>query len=139
MLDTNDAIRERVRRIKMPSVATWRQLKGNGYAGVDGPGDLSTRPDLIVAALEERASADDFGVQYGYVTHLLQALMQRDSPEVSSLFGGDPEAADAPRRRQAALNARATALAFLRRVFPSKSGVAREMTADTIQMLQRDK
>ena len=88
-LDTEEAIRERVRRLKMPSEREWRRHKGNGYAGVDGrPVRLSTRPDLVAAAMEARALEPDFAVQFGYVVAWAEVLTQRYHPELSSALRG---------------------------------------------------
>jgi hypothetical protein len=140
VLDTEEAIRERVRRIQMPTVSDWRESGEHGYTGVDDSlVKMTTRPDLVVTALEHRAARSDFGVQRGYVDLWVQALMQRDVPELSYLI---PE--ESPRSVQSAMaraaeNARKQVLGYLRNVASAKAGIASEMTTQTIRMLERDK
>jgi hypothetical protein len=141
VLDTPAAILERVPRIVMPSEQEWRQANGNGYRGVDDNlVSVTTRLDLVVDAVERRAAARDFGVQYGFVNLWMQAVMQRDAPELSSSLAEEP--ASASRRaeyRVAAANARNVVLAFLREAVASKTGIAADMTTQTITMLERNK
>lgn len=81
MLDTPEAIRERVLRIKQSphdqvpdseaAVALWEESLAS-----------STRPELIAAALARRAEEPDFGVTYGFVALWERFIAQRDNPEL---------------------------------------------------------
>jgi len=140
MLDTKEGIRERVRRLQMPSERDWRLTKGNGYTAVgDNFVRLSTRPDLVAAALETRASDPHFGVQFGYVMLWIAKLKQREHPELASALRNEDNGTYASAERDAFLSARTAVLESLERALVQKTGVAREMTADAIQMLRREK
>jgi hypothetical protein len=139
VLDTREAVRERVQRVKTLSVREWRLLKG----GYTGPDDhlirLSIRPDLVAQALEARAFEPGFGVQYGYVIAWSNTLVQRDAPELSSSLRPEDTGRFIPEeRRRAIANARALILESLNRAVAKKTGVPLEMTLEAIGMLRRD-
>lgn len=138
MLDTPEAIRARVAGIQLPSVDEWRRTEatGDGYSGVDGSVAYSGRPDLVAAALGERASAPDFGVVRGYFDVWVRVLLERDHPTLVRL--------NRPRDTRAGETldewdrvARQGLLDTLRELNRSKTGVAAEITGATVRQEER--
>ncbi|HTQ85269.1 MAG TPA: hypothetical protein VMI93_03580 [Candidatus Solibacter sp.] len=79
MLDTPQAIHERIQR-----------EFGGAAAGGSGKGpfsvipllDTTTRPDLVIKALEQRAGEPEFGVTEGFVADWARFIVQRDHQEL---------------------------------------------------------
>lgn len=139
MLDTPEAIRARVFRLRMPSVEEWRASEVNrtGFVGVDTSVATSSRPDLVADALRSRAARPDFGITLGYFDLWTRVVLERDHPELVRLTRADGEplpesAADLLRV------ARRDLVAVLRELAVSKSGVAAEITAATIRSVESD-
>lgn len=139
-LDTPVAIRERVARIRMPSVAQWRarEAKGNGYDGVESWVANSSRPDLVAAALHERAAASDFAVMRGYFELWVNVLLERDHPTLVRLARPKDarQGGSVPELRGAATE---QLLDIVRELHRSKTGVAAEVTAATVRHVEADR
>jgi len=136
-LDTPQAIRDRVARIRMPTVEEWRavEVNRNGSIGIDDSVAYSSRPDLVAAALRERASGPGFGVMRGYFELWVGVLMERDSPEAYRL----PREGGALDRDAAAEMWRTTSrelLELLRELNAIKTSVAAEITGATIRSVE---
>lgn len=83
-LDTEDAIKERVRLMQMESKSDLEMSRKFG-TGTYLPQPLlesTTRADLVVAAMKDRAEQPDFGVDYDYVQWWVRFLVQRDHAEL---------------------------------------------------------
>jgi hypothetical protein len=133
-LDTDDAIRDRVRRLPMPTERAWRD-KPLQFVD-DNVVQASVRPDAVVAAIEARVSEREFGVSLGFAEMWVRAVALRDNPDLRSPLRADAREDEA---RAAWLKARPAVLNVLKHVALDKMGLAREMTADTIQRLERQK
>jgi hypothetical protein len=109
----------------------------NYYVGIGDSVWYSSRPDLVAAALRQRASAPDFGVTREYFGLWAGVLMERDNPESVRLgrrnAPRDPSAYAAPARLE-----RMELLETLRQLNVSRSGAAAEMTATTIRSIERE-
>jgi len=136
-LDTDEVIRERVRRLPMPTEREWR-TKPLQFAGDAGAG-ASTRPDAVVAAIEARAAEPDFGVSFDFAGTWRFAVALRDNPDLRSPLHDDPKGDPFAEVSAATSSARPVVLDSLKRIVLDKTGLAREMTADTIQRLEREK
>lgn len=139
MLDTPEAIQARVSHLRLPTVDEWRRLEANGegYSGVDTSLAYSSRPDLVAAALRQRAADSDFGVMRGYFELWTNVVLERDHPALVRLTRAEgqrlPEAAGDLRR-----GTRAELLAALRELAQLKAGIAAEITEATIRSVERD-
>jgi hypothetical protein len=140
-LDTEAAIHERVGRMDIESKSD-RDASQEFNSYVLPPQSLlrsTTRPDLVAAALKERAGQPDFAVGGGYVHHWAQFLVQRDHPELFRLNGGSyAENQDNLRRYATYLyDAERSLVAMLEPLVPNKAGEAAEATAVTIRIVRK--
>ena len=137
LLDTPEAIRARVSRLKVPTIEEWRsgEAKGNGYS-VETSTAYSSRPDLVEAAMRERAGMPDFGVTRGYFELWANVLAERDHPELVRLT--NREGLLRPDQLAAWRSSREAAVKSLRELNRRKVGLAAEITATTIRFVQRD-
>jgi hypothetical protein len=139
MLDAPKAIQARVSLLRMPTVDEWRtfEASGDGYAAVDTSVAYSSRPDLVAAALRERAASADFGIIRGYFELWVNVILERDHPGLVRLTRAEgvrlPETAGDLRR-----GASRELLATLRELARSKTGIAAEITAGTIRSVESD-
>ena len=133
-LDTDDAIRDRVRRLPMPTERAWRDKPLQWVD--DSVVQASVRPDAVVAAIEARVSEREFGVSLGFAEVWVRAVALRDNPDLRSPLRADPKDDE---DRAAWFKARPAVLNVLKHIALDKMGLAREMTADTIQRLERQK
>lgn len=142
LLDTPEAIIERLDRLHMPTIAEWRaseEARGNGYQGIDQSMLLaSTRPDLIAKMIAERAAAPAFAVMRGYFELWVNVVVERDHPEMLRLRG-ENELRDEDKYRQWYRRAGGEVLDTLRLLNANKTGVAAEVTAVTIRSVERDR
>lgn len=139
MLDTPGAIAARVARIEMPSTEEWRtsEARFGGAMSLDTSMAYSSRPDLVAAALAERAALPGFGVTRGYFDLWHRVLLERDYPNLIRL--GRP---DGPRRPvtggSAGVGTMRQLLSVVRELAAGKSGVAAEMTTNTIRRVEQE-
>lgn len=138
MLDTEDAIRVRVARLQMPTVAEWRgtEASGNGFVGGDHSVALSSRPDLVAAALAERASLPGFGVMRGYAELWGDVLMEQRHPELFRVRQVD-EARDWDAYGTWRTAIVRELLERLQQMVAEKTGTSAEITRATIRALER--
>src|SRR5579862_1529095 len=88
-LDTVDGVQVRVKMLTMNTkedLDSERQFPGGGTVYWQPLLASTTRPDLIVQALQERAERPDFGVDYDYVDWWAKYLVRRDHPEIFRPF-----------------------------------------------------
>lgn len=138
MLDTLDAIRVRVARLQTPTVAEWRDIEasGNGFVGGDRSVALSSRPDLMAAALSERASLPGFGVMRGYAEVWADVIMEMQHPRMFSVRQED-EARDWDAYGTWRTAIVRELLERLQRIVAEKTGTSAEITRATILALER--
>jgi hypothetical protein len=136
-LDTEEAIRERVKLMQMESKSDLEmsRMYGTGSSLSQPLLESTTRADLVVAALKEQAEQSGFGVDYDYFHWWLRFLLQRDDPEVFRPFDDDVE----HQKRIHDYNlfniqAQQELLAFLETLRANKTGDAAEITALTIKV-----
>lgn len=140
-LDTPDAIRERVSRMTRLDLEEWRKEKGFGARVLLWQPLLvsTTRPDIVVEAMETQASQPAFAVDYGYAYHWSSFLVQRDHPEVYQWVpdnsGGFQEAGAFNRYEHSEDE---QIITKLQEDLKRKARTALEMTADTIRLLKED-
>ncbi len=138
LLDTPDAIRARVAVLRMPSVDQWRasEATGTSHTGMDGVA-YSSRPDLVAAALHERAAAPDFGVMRGYFELWVKVLVERDHPALVRLPHSERiRWSDTDLQLERGL--RQGLLDAVRELGRSKTGVAAEITNATLRQIERE-
>jgi hypothetical protein len=83
-MDSEDAIRARISLMAMTpkeDIDSEREF-GGGYVSSQPLLDSTTRPDVLVAFLEQRAENPDFGVDYDYVEWWAKYIVLRDHPEM---------------------------------------------------------
>lgn len=83
-LDTKEAIRERIRLMRMESKPDLEMSRkfGGGFVLPQPLLESTTRAGIVVAAMKEQAEQPDFGVDYDYVHWWVKFLVQRDHPEL---------------------------------------------------------
>jgi hypothetical protein len=83
-LDTDEAIQQRVRLMKMESKSELEDTRRLGLAYNFSQPVLqsTTRADLVVSAMRGQAKQPDFGVDYDYVQWWAEYVVQRDHPEL---------------------------------------------------------
>lgn len=140
-LDTEEAIRERVRLMDM---IPRKDSSSNGEFG--GRMVLyqpllasSTRPDLIISSMEERAEDPDFGVDYDYVDWWAKYIVLRDYIELFRTFSDETEHQkrihsfliyEVVAKQEIALR--------LESLLTSKKGVAKNITMLTVKAVKDD-
>jgi hypothetical protein len=140
-LDTQEAIRERVQNMDMVSKeeTTTERKFGGGVVSYQPLLASSTRPDLVVAALEARAENSAFGVDYDYVEWWAKYAVLRDHPE---LFRPFLDGTEQQKRIHSFLEYEAAAKRnIVLRIEPlvaSKEGVAKTVTTLTIKAVKAD-
>jgi hypothetical protein len=140
-LDTPAAIAERVRRMDMLSLEDIRSTASLGGEQIIGQPLLesSTRPDLVVAALESRAQIPGFRVDYDFAYWWAQYLVARDHPEVLHLFADESQhQSQIHSFLVQQVEAEKDIATRLESFLESKHGVAREVTTITIKSLKDD-
>jgi hypothetical protein len=140
-LDTLEGIRERVEDMEMVSkgdVASEREFGG---------GDLlyqpllasTTRPDLVVAAMEARAEDPAFGVDYDYVDWWARHIVLRDH---IGLFRFPLDDAEQQKRFHSFLQdeiaVKQDIVLRLESLLASKQGVAKDVTKLTVKTVKTD-
>jgi hypothetical protein len=133
MLDTPDAIRAKVAHLRM-SVDEWRTAEAN----VSGEHvAYSSRPDLVAAALRDRAASPEFGVTPRYFELWAKVLLERDHPALVRLTRSDraPEPETGGKLGQAASRELLDTVRALNR---AKTGVAADITGATLRQVERD-
>jgi hypothetical protein len=138
-LDTEAAIRERVRLMNMESKSQLQQSREFG-----GRFDLSqpllestTRADLFVGAMKERAGRPDFGVDYDYVQWWAEFLVQRDHPELFRAVANQAEREKALGTYEAYNDqARRELVTNLKALLPGKTPEAAQITGLTVQLMK---
>jgi hypothetical protein len=140
-LDTQDAVRERVQNMEMVSKkeSTTERESGGGFVIHQPLLASSTRPDLIVAALEARAEDPALGVDYDYVDWWARYIVLRDHPELLRPF---PDETEHQKRTHSFLVCEAEAerniLDQLESLLASKEGLANTVTKLTIKAVKAD-
>ena len=139
MLDTPEAIRARVARIQLPSADQWRTLEAKqvAYQGVDTSVLHSSRPDLVAAALRERAAEPGFGVMRGYFELWVNVLIERDHPELVRLTR-TRALREQETERELRMPVIRELLDTMRELNGSKTGLAAEITGATLRWVERD-
>jgi hypothetical protein len=140
-LDTQEAIRERVQNLEMVS-SEERMSKREFGGGVFIYQPLlasTTRPDLVVAAMEERAEDPAFGVDYDYVEWWAKYVVLRDHIE---LFRAPLGEAEQQKRIHSFLEeeiaAKKDIVLRLDSVLASKANMAKDVTTLTIKAAKAD-
>jgi hypothetical protein len=140
-LDTPEAIAERVRRMDMSSLEDIRSTASLGGDEIIGQPLLesSTRPDLIVAALESRAQIPGFRVDYDFAYWWARYLVARDHPEILHFFADESQhQSQIHSFLVQQVEAEKDIATRLESFLEAKVGVAREVTALTIKALKAD-
>lgn len=141
-LDSEAAIRERVKMMNMPTRKEVETDYKLGLLGTLLPQPLlasTTRPDLLVAAMEARAAEPDFAPDYGYVDRWAHYAVVRDHRE---LFRPLPDE-KANQQRLALISKfeiveKQRIVSRLQSLLPAKSGDAKRLTALAIQEVKAD-
>lgn len=139
LLDTPAAVSARVARIVMPPVeeARFIEAKVGGMIPVDSSVAYSSRPDVVAAALEARASAPEFGITRGYFELWHKVVLERDYPRLVRLGRSDgprvPETGGA-----AGVLTKRQLLNIVQRLNAAKVGVAAELTATTVRRVDQE-
>jgi hypothetical protein len=137
-LDTDQAIRERVKLMEMESKAQLDLSRQDGsFTTLLQPLLRSTaRPDVVVACLKERAERPDFGVDSSYFDLWTRFVIERDHPE---LFRPANRELAKDRRQIDQYKAyfdetQRKIVAMLETMLPAKRGEAADNTALTIKI-----
>lgn len=139
-LDTEEGIRERVQHMEMMSQEelTSERKFGGGVLMYQPYLTSTTRPDLVVAAMEARAEDPAFGVDYDYVEWWAKYVVLRDHIE---LFRA-PLDAEQQKRIHSFLGDDVTAkkdiVLRLESLLASKTGVAKDVTTLTLTAVKSD-
>jgi hypothetical protein len=139
VLDTDDAIHQRVKMMQMESKEDLEMTRKFDTGSVLSQPLLAstTRAEFLEATLRERAEDPEFGVDYDYGDWWIRFLVQRDHPE---LFR--PTIDDLERQKRARDfsvhygKAELTLLSILESVVQNKKGEAQKVTASTIKVLR---
>jgi hypothetical protein len=137
-LDTQEAIRERVQNLEMVSSEERMSQRefGGGFLIYQPLLASTTRPDLVVAAMEERAGDPAFGVDYDYVEWWAKYVVLRDHIE---LFRGE---AEQQKRIHSFLEdevaAKKDIVLRLDSLLASKVGMAKDVTTLTLKAVKTD-
>jgi hypothetical protein len=139
-IDTEVAIRERIRQMRMNSREDINMMREfNTAASVNEPLlSSTTRPDIVVASMRERAEMPEFDVDYNYVAWWSRFLVQQEHPE---LFRGTEKTQDASVRElvsgySAAVDAATREIAaILQSNLASKKGDALDPTSLTLKVV----
>jgi len=98
----------------------------------------TTRPDLMLAALEDRARDSSVALGDRFETAWTKFMIQRDCPEVFRRSGRDPDSVNSHDNFAACRTEAQRKLAlFLQSTLPTKTGVAKEITATCIEWLKQ--
>jgi hypothetical protein len=140
-LDTEEAIRERVKNMEMVSkeeIARERKF-GGGLLLFQPLLASTTRPDLVVAAMELRAEDPALGVDYDYVDWWATYVVLRDHIELFRLPFDDAERQN---RFHSFLEyevaAKKAIVLRLESLLASKGGAAKDAPALTIKTVKTD-
>jgi len=139
VIDTEEAIRKRIRLMRMNSQEHLKMMRNLHTWAPESEPLLSstTRPDIVVACMRERAETPEFGVDYNYVYWWSRFLAQQEHPD---LFRPSDGGRDYGRERSSAYAA-ATHTAtreiavILRAVLANKKGDAADLTALTLKVV----
>ncbi len=84
VMDTQHAIRERIRLMRMNSKEDLKKMRDlHSWTAVSEPLlSATTRPDIVVACMRERAETPEFGVDYNYVFWWSRFLAQQEHPDL---------------------------------------------------------
>jgi hypothetical protein len=139
VLDSDDAIRQRVKLMQMESKEDLTMARDYGGGTILSQLFLesTTRAEFVEQTMRERAEEPDFGVDYDYVYWWIRFLVQRDHPEVfrpsiDELDRRKKEADYSQYRRKAELQV----LENLQSLAQNKTGEAKKLTAFTIRTLK---
>ena len=139
-IETDEAIRERVKLIQMESqeeLAVDRRF--GGRTGLPQPVlESTTRPGPMVSAFEERAAGPDFGVDLDYCGHWSSLTVQRDHPEFWRFSNDETQSLNPSANYNLFENkAEMELLTTLESMLQNKTGKAKEVTQLTIEYLKR--
>jgi hypothetical protein len=140
-LDTEDAIRERVQNMEMMSQEELMSERkfGGGVLMYQPLLASTTRPDLVVTAMEARAEDPALGVDYDYVDWWARHIVLRDHIE---LFRFPFDDAGRQNRFHSFLEdevaVKKDIVLRLESLLASKTGVAKEVTTLTIKAVKAD-
>jgi hypothetical protein len=140
-LDTQEAIRERVRLMGLvPREESTSKREFGGRMVLYQPLlASSTRPDLIIASMEERAEDPDFGVDYDYVDWWAKYIVLRDHIELFRTF---PDETEHQKRIHSfpiyEVAAKQEIALRLESLLTSKRGVAKNITTLTLKAVKDD-
>jgi hypothetical protein len=138
-LDTDEAIEQRVRLMKMESKSELEDTRrlGLAYNFSQPLLESTTRADLVVSAMSDRAKRPDFGVDYDFVQWWAEYVVQRDHPELFRPVANQAEREAALRTYQTyddeAQREIATTLDHL---LSSKTPAAAQVTRATIRLIK---
>jgi len=138
-LDTDEAIQQRVRFMKMeskPDLEEARRFGGGDY--FDQPVlESTTRADLVVGAMRKLAERPGFFVDYDYVQWWAEYVVQRDHPELFRPVASQAEREAALRSYQTHNDEAQRELATtLEDLLSSKTPEAAEITRVTIGLIR---
>jgi hypothetical protein len=139
VLDSDDAIRQRVKMMQMESKEDLTMARNSGGGIILSQPFLksTTRAEFFEQTMRARAEEPDFGVDYDYVYWWIRFLAQRNHPEVfrpstDELERRKKEADYSKYRREAELQV----LENLQSLAQNKTGEAKKLTALTIRTLK---
>jgi hypothetical protein len=140
-LDTEDAIRERIQMMDMLSKEQIRsEREYGGEMGLEQPLlESTTRPDLVVDFMQDRARDPDFGVDSDYTEWWARYTVVRDHKELFRPFRDETEHQKGLHSfPQYELAAKRDIVLQLESVLSSKRGPAKDTTALTIKIMRAD-
>jgi hypothetical protein len=136
-LDTEEAIRERLRRLERESKTDLDNSRELNSATVLWQPLLAstTRADLVVGAMTKQAEQPDFGVGYTYLHWWTHYLVQSDHPDLFRPLAGESERENRIHDYLVhEFQARHALTANLETLLATKTGTAAEVTALTIKV-----
>jgi hypothetical protein len=138
-LDTDDAIRQRVKLMQMESKEDLEMTSKYGSGSMVPQPFLAstTRAEFLEAAIKERAEKPEFGVDYDYVEWWIRCLVQREHPEVFRPVVSEVERQNRTKDYSVCYDkAELELLSILESLVLSKKGEGQKITASTIKVLK---
>jgi hypothetical protein len=138
-LDTDDAIRQRVKLMQLESKEDLEMTDKYGSGSMVPQPFLAstTRAEFLEATMRERAEELEFGVDYDYVEWWIRCLVQRDYPEVFRPVANEVE--HQKRAKDYSVHhgkAELDQLSNLESLVQNKKGEGQKITASTIKVLR---